>query len=90
MGLGEARHTTLHDYRGYGLDPSEAQARLLEAEEIMQKAWTTNNRSTKASSGTCGSRTEAAALHSPAPVSDSRLLRRIFDGGDGAAGSSVR
>lgn len=43
VGLGRGTSHNIYDYRGYGLDPSEAQARLLEAEEIMQKAWTNNN-----------------------------------------------
>ena len=30
-----------YEYRGYGIAPQEAQARLLEAEEILVKAWTT-------------------------------------------------
>lgn len=40
VGLGRGTAHNIYDYRGYGLDPAEAQARLLESEEIMIKAWT--------------------------------------------------
>jgi alkanesulfonate monooxygenase SsuD/methylene tetrahydromethanopterin reductase-like flavin-dependent oxidoreductase (luciferase family) len=43
VGLGRGTSHNIYDYRGYGLDPEEAQERLLESEEIMLKAWTTDN-----------------------------------------------
>jgi alkanesulfonate monooxygenase SsuD/methylene tetrahydromethanopterin reductase-like flavin-dependent oxidoreductase (luciferase family) len=41
VGLGRGTAYNIYDYQGYGIDPAEAHARLLEAEEIMLKAWTT-------------------------------------------------
>ena len=43
VGLGRGTAHNIYDYRGYGLAPEEAQERLLESEEIMIKAWTTEN-----------------------------------------------
>ena len=43
VGLGRGTAHNIYDYRGYGLDPAEAHERLLEAEEIMLKAWTTED-----------------------------------------------
>ncbi len=43
VGLGRGTAHNIYDYRGYGLAPEEAQERLLEAEEIMIKSWTTEN-----------------------------------------------
>ncbi|MBL4720482.1 MAG: LLM class flavin-dependent oxidoreductase [Alphaproteobacteria bacterium] len=43
VGLGRGTAYNIYDYQGYGIDPDEAQARLLESEEIMIKAWTTEN-----------------------------------------------
>lgn len=43
VGLGRGTAHNIYDYRGYGLDPAEAHERLLEAEEIMLEAWTTEN-----------------------------------------------
>lgn len=43
VGLGRGTAHNIYDYRGFGLDPEEAQERLLEAEEIMIKSWTTEN-----------------------------------------------
>lgn len=43
VGLGRGTAYNIYDYQGYGIDPTEAQERLLEAEEIMIKAWTTEN-----------------------------------------------
>ena len=43
VGLGRGTAYNIYDYRGYGIAPEEAQARLLEAEELMIKAWTTEN-----------------------------------------------
>jgi alkanesulfonate monooxygenase SsuD/methylene tetrahydromethanopterin reductase-like flavin-dependent oxidoreductase (luciferase family) len=43
VGLGRGTAYNVYDYQGYGIDPSEAHERLLEAEEIMIKAWTTEN-----------------------------------------------
>ncbi len=43
VGLGRGTAYNIYDYRGYGINPEEAQERLLESEEIMVKAWTTEN-----------------------------------------------
>ena len=43
VGLGRGTAYNIYDYQGYGLDPEEAQARLIESEGIMLKAWTTDN-----------------------------------------------
>lgn len=43
VGLGRGTAFNVYDYQGYGIDPAEAYERLLEAEEIMIKAWTTEN-----------------------------------------------
>ena len=39
VGLGRGTAYNIYDYNGYGLDPDEAQERLLESEELMFKAW---------------------------------------------------
>ena len=43
VGLGRGTAYNIYDYQGYGIDPDEAHERLLEAEDIMVKAWTTEN-----------------------------------------------
>ena len=43
VGLGRGTAYNIYDYQGYGIDPAEAHDRLIEAEEIMIKAWTTPN-----------------------------------------------
>jgi len=43
VGLGRGTAYNIYDYHGYGLDPDEAQARLIESEAIMLKAWTAEN-----------------------------------------------
>jgi alkanesulfonate monooxygenase SsuD/methylene tetrahydromethanopterin reductase-like flavin-dependent oxidoreductase (luciferase family) len=43
VGLGRGTAYNIYDYQGYGIDPKEAYERLIEAEEIMIKAWTTEN-----------------------------------------------
>ena len=43
IGLGRGTAHNIYEYIGYGIDPDEAQARLIEAEEIMIGAWTTEN-----------------------------------------------
>ncbi len=43
VGLGRGTAYNIYDYQGYGLDPAEAQDRLIEAEEIMIRAWTEEN-----------------------------------------------
>ncbi|MSO77326.1 MAG: LLM class flavin-dependent oxidoreductase [Alphaproteobacteria bacterium] len=43
VGLGRGTAYNIYEYLGYGIDPAEAQARLIEAEEIIVKAWTTEN-----------------------------------------------
>jgi alkanesulfonate monooxygenase SsuD/methylene tetrahydromethanopterin reductase-like flavin-dependent oxidoreductase (luciferase family) len=39
VGLGRGTAYNIYDYQGYGIDPAEAQERLLESEEIMVGAW---------------------------------------------------
>ena len=43
VGLGRGTAYNIYDYQGYGIDPKEAYDRLVEAEDIMIKAWTTEN-----------------------------------------------
>lgn len=43
VGLGRGTAYNIYDYQGYGIDPAEAYERLLEAEDLMIKAWTTEN-----------------------------------------------
>jgi alkanesulfonate monooxygenase SsuD/methylene tetrahydromethanopterin reductase-like flavin-dependent oxidoreductase (luciferase family) len=43
VGLGRGTAYNIYDYQGYGIDPAEAYERLIESEEIMIKAWTTQN-----------------------------------------------
>ena len=43
VGLGRGTAYNVYDYQGYGIDPKEAFERLVESEEIMIKAWTTEN-----------------------------------------------
>jgi len=43
VGLGRGTAYNIYDYLGYGIDPAEAHDRLIEAEEIMIRAWTTEN-----------------------------------------------
>jgi alkanesulfonate monooxygenase SsuD/methylene tetrahydromethanopterin reductase-like flavin-dependent oxidoreductase (luciferase family) len=43
VGLGRGTAYNIYDYQGYGIDPQEAYERLLESEDIMIKAWTTEN-----------------------------------------------
>jgi alkanesulfonate monooxygenase SsuD/methylene tetrahydromethanopterin reductase-like flavin-dependent oxidoreductase (luciferase family) len=43
VGLGRGTAFNIYDYQGYGIDPKEAYERLIESEEIMIKAWTTEN-----------------------------------------------
>jgi alkanesulfonate monooxygenase SsuD/methylene tetrahydromethanopterin reductase-like flavin-dependent oxidoreductase (luciferase family) len=43
VGLGRGTAFNIYDYQGYGIEPNEAYDRLIEAEEIMIKAWTTPN-----------------------------------------------
>src|SRR5580765_6669472 len=43
VGLGRGTAYNIYDYQGYGIDPKEAYERLLEAEDIMIKAGTTEN-----------------------------------------------
>ena len=43
VGLGRGTAFNIYDYQGYGIEPKEAYDRLIEAEEIMIKAWTTPN-----------------------------------------------
>ena len=43
VGLGRGTAYNIYDYQGYGIDPAEGYERLVEAEEVMIKAWTTEN-----------------------------------------------
>src|SRR5215213_2914484 len=43
VGLGRGTAFNIYDYQGYGIEPKEAYDLLIEAEEIMIKAWTTPN-----------------------------------------------
>ena len=43
VGLGRGTAFNIYDYQGYGIDPAEAYERLIEAEQIMIEAWTTEN-----------------------------------------------
>jgi alkanesulfonate monooxygenase SsuD/methylene tetrahydromethanopterin reductase-like flavin-dependent oxidoreductase (luciferase family) len=43
VGLGRGTAYNIYDYQGYGIDPKEAFDRMIEAEDIMIKAWTTEN-----------------------------------------------
>lgn len=43
VGLGRGTAYNVYDYQGYGIDPKEAYERLIEAEDIMIKSWTTEN-----------------------------------------------
>jgi alkanesulfonate monooxygenase SsuD/methylene tetrahydromethanopterin reductase-like flavin-dependent oxidoreductase (luciferase family) len=43
VGLGRGTAYNIYDYQGYGIDPAQAYERLIEAEEIMIGAWTTDN-----------------------------------------------
>jgi alkanesulfonate monooxygenase SsuD/methylene tetrahydromethanopterin reductase-like flavin-dependent oxidoreductase (luciferase family) len=43
VGLGRGTAYNIYDYLGFGIDPEEAQARLIEAEAVMIEAWTTEN-----------------------------------------------
>ena len=43
VGLGRGTAHNIYEYLGYGIDPEEAQERLIEAEEVMLAAWTGEN-----------------------------------------------
>jgi alkanesulfonate monooxygenase SsuD/methylene tetrahydromethanopterin reductase-like flavin-dependent oxidoreductase (luciferase family) len=43
VGLGRGTAYNFYEYRGYGIDPAEAHGRLLEAEEILTRVWTTKD-----------------------------------------------
>src|SRR5439155_17808705 len=43
VGLGRGTAYNIYDYQGYGIDPAEAYERLVEAEDLMIKAWTAEN-----------------------------------------------
>ena len=43
VGLGRGTAHNIYEYIGYDIDPNEAQERLIESEEIMRAAWTTEN-----------------------------------------------
>jgi alkanesulfonate monooxygenase SsuD/methylene tetrahydromethanopterin reductase-like flavin-dependent oxidoreductase (luciferase family) len=40
VGLGRGTAYNFYEYRGFGIDPNEAQERLIEAEDILSKVWT--------------------------------------------------
>jgi alkanesulfonate monooxygenase SsuD/methylene tetrahydromethanopterin reductase-like flavin-dependent oxidoreductase (luciferase family) len=43
VGLGRGTAYNVYDYQGYGIDPAEAHDRLVEAEQVMVEAWTTDD-----------------------------------------------
>ena len=43
VGIGRGTAYNYYEFRGFGVDPSESAARLLEIEEILSKVWTTEN-----------------------------------------------
>jgi alkanesulfonate monooxygenase SsuD/methylene tetrahydromethanopterin reductase-like flavin-dependent oxidoreductase (luciferase family) len=43
VGLGRGTAYNFYEYRGYGIAPQEAEARLLEAEEILARVWTSRH-----------------------------------------------
>jgi alkanesulfonate monooxygenase SsuD/methylene tetrahydromethanopterin reductase-like flavin-dependent oxidoreductase (luciferase family) len=43
VGVGRGTAYNFYEFRGYGIDPQEAQERLLEVEEILVESWTTEN-----------------------------------------------
>ena len=43
VGVGRGTAYNFYEFRGYGIDPNEAHERLLEVEDILVKAWTTQN-----------------------------------------------
>jgi alkanesulfonate monooxygenase SsuD/methylene tetrahydromethanopterin reductase-like flavin-dependent oxidoreductase (luciferase family) len=43
VGVGRGTAYNFYEFRGYGIDPQEAQERLLEVEQVLVEAWTTEN-----------------------------------------------
>jgi alkanesulfonate monooxygenase SsuD/methylene tetrahydromethanopterin reductase-like flavin-dependent oxidoreductase (luciferase family) len=43
VGVGRGTAYNFYEFRGFGIDPNEAQERLLEVEEVLVGAWTTEN-----------------------------------------------
>ena len=43
VGVGRGTAYNFYEFRGYGIDPSDAHEMLLEVEEVLVKAWTTEN-----------------------------------------------
>jgi len=43
VGVGRGTAYNFYEFRGFGIDPREAQDRLLEMEQILVEAWTTDN-----------------------------------------------
>ena len=43
VGVGRGTAYNFYEFRGFGIDPNEAHDMLLEVEDILVKAWTTNN-----------------------------------------------
>lgn len=43
VGVGRGTAFNFYEFRGYGIDPAEAQERLLEVEEVLIGSWTTDN-----------------------------------------------
>src|SRR3954463_6759427 len=43
VGLGRGTAYNVYDYQGYGIEPAEAYERLVESEQIMIEAWTTES-----------------------------------------------
>jgi len=43
VGIGRGTAYNFYEFRGYGIDPAEAHERLLEVEQILREAWTSQN-----------------------------------------------
>ena len=90
IGLGRGTAYNIYDYQGYGIDPEEAHARLVEAEEVMIKAWTHPNlvheREILAPTPATAS---PSPLYATASAAHSSVLGGGVDARNGARGSAV-
>ena len=90
VGLGRGTAFNFYEYRGYGIDPQEAHARLLEAEEILTKVWTARDYTHL---GTYWQlqlpRASPAGVSAAASPYCTCLLGARIDAGDGAPGTPV-